>query len=917
MRNLKKVLALVIAFSMMLSVVAFAGYSDVDADADYAGAVELLSALNIIKGDDQGNFNPDNTITRAEMAAIICRAKGLEDAATGAMGPTAFTDVAADHWAAGYVNLASQNGIINGYGDGKFGPEDTVTYEQAIKMIVCALGFEPMAATKGGWPTGYLVVANSYKITAGASVNATRANIAIIVANAMSTPMMDQTSFGSDAKYEVLDDEDNYRTLLTDMDIYIATGVVGAKDADTVAFEIKEVSDDFKFDPEVRKGYDFVIGDTNIAEYKNQMVDAYVLETGRNKFEVVAVVPAALGETFVLLSDDVKQVLTDDGDEIAVEYYVAGSTKTKEIDIKLTSIEFNKGAKSYTSVDTLVKTEGDDVELTFINNNDDSEFDVLVATKYTSARVDYVEADNNKIGFNNRTAKLDFEDEDKTIILRDADGNELTLADFAEDDVIAYVMDDTTAAQATYIELVKLTNATITGSVETTWTEDGAQFVSIDGKEYKNDADTLEPGAEGTFYIGMTGKIIDFEGTTAAGNYGYILEAAKTVEFSKAKWQVRMLTAADGVVVLDVDEDLTTIPEGKEFKDTELGAILTAISAWDKDDEVVTYEENKDVDKRLVEYGVDSKGNIDEITVCAADPIGDLEEYNADTQRIDSWTLADDVVVMYIDKKNAEDVYATDISFLVDEAKYNGYIYREPKDRENVVMIITATDSPFRAENGFAIVTRVSTAKDAENNAVTKVDYVQGENNGSVTFNSDSEMVAYTEEYDDLMIGSMFLFNADADGVVTSYAVIGKYDVDKKDFVLAAGVADDYAKEGTYGDDSYTIATGYLYHDTRKGAFIANGKTVETEKDHLDYYVVGSAFKYTFNNANDTRVKVEVGEYLATDNTEFWSKSDTQTAATPVVYVATKSGDLIDLYTADSKVTIDKFVDLQDVTKQK
>ena len=56
MRNLKKVLALVVAFSMMLSVVAFAAYPDVPADADYADAVELLSALDIIKGDDLGNF---------------------------------------------------------------------------------------------------------------------------------------------------------------------------------------------------------------------------------------------------------------------------------------------------------------------------------------------------------------------------------------------------------------------------------------------------------------------------------------------------------------------------------------------------------------------------------------------------------------------------------------------------------------------------------------------------------------------------------------------------------------------------------------------------------------------------------------------------------------------------------------------
>ena len=231
MRNLKKVLALVIAFTMMLSVVAFAGFNDVAPDADYAGAVELLSALDIIVGDDLGNFNPDKTISRAEMAAIICRIKGLEASANAAKGATKFDDVAADHWASGYVNIANQNGVIAGYGDGKFGPEDEVTYEAAVKMVVCALGFEPMAAQKGGWPTGYLVVANTYKISEGVS-GSTRADVATLVYNALSTPMMDQTIYGADAEFEILDGKKDrdYRTLLTDMDIYIATGIVQDKD---------------------------------------------------------------------------------------------------------------------------------------------------------------------------------------------------------------------------------------------------------------------------------------------------------------------------------------------------------------------------------------------------------------------------------------------------------------------------------------------------------------------------------------------------------------------------------------------------------------------------------------------------------------------------------------------------------------
>ena len=112
-------------------------------------AVTVMSALNLLKGYEDGTFGPDKTITRAEFAAVVVRMLGMEDAAAGAATATNFTDVPATHWAAGYVKIANQKGIIAGYGDGTFGPDDEVTYEQAIKMLVCALGYAMLPATLG------------------------------------------------------------------------------------------------------------------------------------------------------------------------------------------------------------------------------------------------------------------------------------------------------------------------------------------------------------------------------------------------------------------------------------------------------------------------------------------------------------------------------------------------------------------------------------------------------------------------------------------------------------------------------------------------------------------------------------------------------------------------------------------------
>ena len=142
MRNLKKTLAVVLTLAMVLSMgfSAFA-YTDVAEGTKVSEAVDVLSNLNILTGFEDGTFKPEETVTRAQMAAIICRTLGYEDQAKSSMGSTVFNDVAADHWAAGYINVAQSLQIINGYGDGNFGPEDQVTYEQAVKMIVVALGY--------------------------------------------------------------------------------------------------------------------------------------------------------------------------------------------------------------------------------------------------------------------------------------------------------------------------------------------------------------------------------------------------------------------------------------------------------------------------------------------------------------------------------------------------------------------------------------------------------------------------------------------------------------------------------------------------------------------------------------------------------------------------------------------------------
>jgi len=170
-KNLKKVISSVAALTLSVSAVsAFAvSFPDVASDAAYAQAVEELSSLGVVSGFDDGTFRPDELVTRAQMAKMIVDALAETNQAEASKSTTQFRDVSNDHWAKGYINQGVADTFISGYGDGNFGPEDNVTYAQAQSMLVRAIGYQTYAEGSGGWPNGYKTWAASQGITAGIS----------------------------------------------------------------------------------------------------------------------------------------------------------------------------------------------------------------------------------------------------------------------------------------------------------------------------------------------------------------------------------------------------------------------------------------------------------------------------------------------------------------------------------------------------------------------------------------------------------------------------------------------------------------------------------------------------------------------------------------------------------------------------
>lgn len=177
-------LALLIWGLLICPAIAASVFPDVDADAPYADAVEYLSEIGIMVGDENGNFNPNKTVTRAEMATIICR---VLDQTENLTVSTAFNDVPITHWANTYIGKAAELGIVVGDGNGYFVPSDPVTYEQAVTMIVRAVAGTEEAAGVGGYPDGFLSVAQSKGFLFGLNIQKgtplSRGYVALILFN--------------------------------------------------------------------------------------------------------------------------------------------------------------------------------------------------------------------------------------------------------------------------------------------------------------------------------------------------------------------------------------------------------------------------------------------------------------------------------------------------------------------------------------------------------------------------------------------------------------------------------------------------------------------------------------------------------------------------------------------------------------
>ena len=189
MKNLKKVLAMVLAFACTFTM--FAGakvFEDVPAGSDYSEAITMLSDLGIIQGKDDGKYHPEDTITRAEACALIARMMTGDPNVSQYVGAQNFTDVAKGSWKDSAIGYCYINNIVIGVGNNKFEPDRAITDAEFITMVVRAMGYETPDMVQG-YPYTYMSNAQAIGLMDGvdmvANTDALRGEDAQVIYNAL------------------------------------------------------------------------------------------------------------------------------------------------------------------------------------------------------------------------------------------------------------------------------------------------------------------------------------------------------------------------------------------------------------------------------------------------------------------------------------------------------------------------------------------------------------------------------------------------------------------------------------------------------------------------------------------------------------------------------------------------------------
>lgn len=494
-------------------------------------AIDVLSALDVAVSYADGSYKIDEAATRADLVVNILRLMYEEENNSNAN--VIFPDVTEDHWAYKEIYTAYNLGIINGYKDGLFRPDSTITLNEAVKVITNLLGYQTLAEAKGGYPVGYTNVANDYGLlknigVANGDMPINRGTMAVLLYNAIGIGLAEPSVFGANMSIEYNSNEtiiSKHRSIYKGEGLVTANTITGIGDgtrlSDSIEVTYDEVASEYK------------AGDIEADKYLGYYTHFYYKHDEASDSSTLLYIYEDEKKNNVLeLSADAIAPNTNSG---AIKYYKdpenESGLKTALVNERANVI-YNgvyAGYKAHSIDEKLLKPLSGTIRL-FDTDNDDR-YDIVSITSYKHFYVDLVVLTENVIYDRYQGTPLRLDDFEAYKILKD--GKSVELSTIESGSILAI------AENSRYAEIVVVTKEPRAGSV---MGSDGEKLI-IAGEEievsksynmsntyFSFDPRYITGGSEGTFYFDIDGKIVAFEAGTGAERYAFVLSARKVVE---------------------------------------------------------------------------------------------------------------------------------------------------------------------------------------------------------------------------------------------------------------------------------------------------------------------------------------------------------------------------------------------------
>lgn len=530
-----------------------AAFTDLTEEHYAYEAVNVLSKLGIINGYEENgsfNFKPDNNVTRAEFTAMLLRTRGMGTVGSTSLENPPFPDVTTPDvsWAIGNIRTARELKIINGYDDGTFKPNNNVSYEEAVKMIVCALGYGEMGSDGAFWYSRYLMSATTLGFLEGAggaiSTPATRATIATMLYNCLEIQLAENNEITTKT---ILEND----LKLTKKVGFIASNPtisLAAPDSTLRDNEVQITTPDKNGNPETLT---YKVDDASkYSDMLGAQITFYYTTNLNSGFKNLVLATVKNSSTIEIDAD-----LIERANGSSIEYYRnedANNTTVANIandSIVVYNDRLYESNADDSSFADYVGTQSNPIptigSIKLLDRDGDSVYDVVFVNDYKAYFVsavtssDYTITDNllrGGVTDGSNKIVLNPKDSDVNLTFVDANGKASSFSSIKKNSVVCVKESNYAANGGRRTVTAIVCNDTASGTISGVSSNGN---ITINGKPYKfspqapweNYIGAATPltkpvkGESGTFYMDCNGNIIAYDKTVVTGNqqYGYIM----------------------------------------------------------------------------------------------------------------------------------------------------------------------------------------------------------------------------------------------------------------------------------------------------------------------------------------------------------------------------------------------------------